>query len=850
MYLAGFGYLIDDSRYAILLTGVFVLLCQVKINVTNAYAGSLAWSNFFSRLTHSHPGRVVWLIFNVLIAFLLAVLGVFDALEHILGMYSCVAVAWIGALVADLIINKPLGLSPRHIEFKRAHLHAINPVGVVSMVAGSLLGIIAFGGHFGPLLRAFAPLVSLATAFALAPCIAWSTRGRYYLARRPGQAWKPGQTVHCVVCGKPYEAEDMAHCPAYGGAICSLCCTLDARCHDRCKPHTGMPRWLSAALARYLPSFSRSRAARRLSQFLLIYFLVGLLIAIIVGLVYQQELIAAEAGTTRLDLSFLRIYAVFIVLAAVGVWWLVLANESRRVAQEETERQTQLLLKEIAAHRRTDAQLQQAKEVADGANAAKSRYVRGISHELRTPLNNILGYAQILQREASGEKRWKNALSTIQRSGEHLLALIDGLLDIARIEAGRLQVQRREVRFEEFLEHIEHMFRLEAEKKALGFDWDCPRRLPAVVLMDENLLRQILINLLANAVRYTETGRIGLEVTYRWGVARFAVRDTGCGIAPGDLDRIFLPFERVATHAGAPGTGLGLTITRQLIDMLGGEITVRSEPGQGSEFTVKLYLPSIGHPQLDARPEREISGYLGPRRRILVVDDQPEQSRLLGDLLRPRGFEVETENEPTQVLARVLAAPPDLIFLDVAMPGMDGWTLCRQLRGAGYIRPILMVSANAYDNLPDLKQEAGCDDFIVKPVLESILFARLYAWLGLQWTYRAPLEPTPKALRTPAPAATAPTPPPVSVEDLALPPTLAQALQPLQTAAEIGHLQGVEDALETLAACLGQLAPDPQWEALLAQWRRDAHDLQFERLLKPLSTLLAAAPSHAHHEHV
>ncbi|HRJ24530.1 MAG TPA: hybrid sensor histidine kinase/response regulator, partial [Thauera sp.] len=239
MYLAGFQHVIDDPRAAIMLTAIFVIICQVKINVTNAYAGSLAWSNFFSRLTHSHPGRVVWLIFNVLIALMLMMLGVFEALEHVLSVYANVAVAWIGAVVADLVINKPLGLSPRGIEFKRAHLYDVNPVGVGAMLAGSVLGIVAFGGSLGPFAQAFAPFISLLTAFALAPLIAWATRGRFYLARPREMRWQAAQPLRCVVCENHFESEDMAQCPAYGGAICSLCCTLDARCGDRCKPEPG-----------------------------------------------------------------------------------------------------------------------------------------------------------------------------------------------------------------------------------------------------------------------------------------------------------------------------------------------------------------------------------------------------------------------------------------------------------------------------------------------------------------------------------------------------------------------------------------------------------------------------------
>ena len=226
------------------LRALFVKISQLKINVTNAYAGALAWSNFFSRLTHSHPGRVVWVVFNTLIAFMLMEMNVFQALGDVLGLYSNIAIAWVMAVVADLVINKPLGLSPPGIEFKRAHLYDINPVGVGAMALASLLSVTAHLGLYGEMAQAFSAVIAMATAFVTAPLIAWATKGRYYIARRPtavcGQgeqgACTPHATQKCVICERAYEGPDMAHCPAYQGAICSLCCTLDARCGGLCKP--------------------------------------------------------------------------------------------------------------------------------------------------------------------------------------------------------------------------------------------------------------------------------------------------------------------------------------------------------------------------------------------------------------------------------------------------------------------------------------------------------------------------------------------------------------------------------------------------------------------------------------
>src|SRR6266699_5747278 len=253
MYLEAFRYVLSQPDLALTLTGAFVILSQLKINVTNAYAGSIAWSNFFSRLTHSHPGRVVWLVFNVVVALLLMEIGVYKALEQTLALYSNVAIAWVGALVADLVINRPLGLRPQQIEFKRAHLYDINPVGVGAMTIATIVSISAFYGLFGPTAKALSAFVALAVAFVTAPLIAWATDGKYYIARKPKRSWQNLKAIPCCICEHSFEPEDMASCPAYAGPICSLCCSLDARCHDLCKPHARIQAQVSEALGKLMP---------------------------------------------------------------------------------------------------------------------------------------------------------------------------------------------------------------------------------------------------------------------------------------------------------------------------------------------------------------------------------------------------------------------------------------------------------------------------------------------------------------------------------------------------------------------------------------------------------------------
>lgn len=221
------------------LATALVLLSQMKINVTNAYSGSLSWSNFFSRVLHRHPGRVVWLFFQLGIGLLIMEMGIFSAIDKILGFYSNIAVAWIGAVVADLVINKPLlRVSPPLIEFKRAHLYNFNPVGFGAMLIASVVSIMDYFGAFGHNAAAFSPYISLIVAMVLSPVIAVLTKGRYYIARA-SELNSQRETV-CISCGFPYEQHDMADCPYHEGSICSLCCTLDAECHDVCKSSSAL----------------------------------------------------------------------------------------------------------------------------------------------------------------------------------------------------------------------------------------------------------------------------------------------------------------------------------------------------------------------------------------------------------------------------------------------------------------------------------------------------------------------------------------------------------------------------------------------------------------------------------
>ena len=358
MYIAGYHYILPGFA-ALTVATFFVTLSQIKINVTNADAGSIAWSNFFSRLTRSHPGRVVWVVFNVAIALLLMEIGLFAAIERILALFSVLASAWVGALVSDLVVTKPFGPAPRGFAFNRAHLYDLNPVGVGAMALSVATGPAAHLGMFGVLAKAAAPFVALLLAFTAAPVIARATGGRFYLARRPRRNWETAAAGRgCVVCSNVFEPQDTAFCPAYGGVICSLCCSLDARWHDACKPHGRTSAQLRAAIGRLIPAPLRRYADGPLPSFLCNFACATGAIGLILLAIYLQAASGNPAGQALLANALWRAFFVRMIIAGIAAWLLVLAQETRAAAQSELRRQTALLLAEIAAppaHRRQSA---------------------------------------------------------------------------------------------------------------------------------------------------------------------------------------------------------------------------------------------------------------------------------------------------------------------------------------------------------------------------------------------------------------------------------------------------------------------------------------------------------------
>jgi signal transduction histidine kinase/purine-cytosine permease-like protein/FixJ family two-component response regulator len=829
MYRVGFSYLFGQDRLIVAATVLFVTLSQVKINVTNAYAGSIAWSNFFARLTHSHPGRVVWLVFNVAIALLIMQLGVYHALGTILAIYSNLAVAWIGALVADLVINKPLGLSPRGIEFKRAYLPGANPVGSGAMTLASLLALLAFSGLLGRQIEALSGFIGLLTAFVATPLLALLTRGKYYLAREP-EPWRSAAARRtCCICEYTFDAEDMASCPAYDGPICSLCCTLDARCGDRCKPGHSLTEQITVMLQDIAPARTVGPTLGRFARYAIVFLSLAVLIAGVVAFVHAQALIEHGDQAELIRAMSVNTFWTFAIVGAVSAWMIVLARESRTLAQEESERQTTLLMEEIDAHTRTDAalqasntELQKAKDVAEAANLAKSRYMIGISHELRSPLNAVLGYGQILTNDPSIPAHRRNAINVVRRSAEHMSGLVDGLLDISKIESGQLYLHREELNLREILEQLADMFRLQANTKGLEFHFQIVDVLPRAVYGDGRRLRQIVINLLSNAVKYTQRGRVSFQIRYRNMFAEIEVADTGFGVRPEDQVRIFEPFERGQQPNGAavPGTGLGLTITKMLVQVMGGMISLSSEPGKGSTFKVRLLLSEVTYPSAPPRPHAEIQGYQGRRRSIIVADDDRTHCAIVAEILGPLGFGVTVVESGAACLDMAREQQPDLILLDVSMPGMSGWEVAAELRQR--VSPatrIVMLSGSAFEIDAHRESVGHYDAAHIKPFYVGSLLQTIADLLDLAWIVDTGTDNA-AARRT---ADMTPT-------DRKLPEL--RELMDLRQLGEIGYVRGIRDKLSDIAS----QSRDYRW--LVDRLEPLSRDLDFPQYIAVLSELI------------
>jgi signal transduction histidine kinase/CheY-like chemotaxis protein len=538
-----------------------------------------------------------------------------------------------------------------------------------------------------------------------------------------------------------------------------------------------------------------------------------------------------ELVVNRVAMMFLAAALVSLIIALMAVWYIGRAISApltemtalmSRLAEGEHDLQVPAMQREdevgsmaraVEVFRQASMRLRQResdlaqmverlatmRDQAAAANRAKSEFLASISHELRTPLNAILGYAQLLKRDLGLSEQHMTGLNTIQQSGEHLLMLINDLLDLARIEAGKLELFPHAVDMPEFLQGIGHIIRVKAEQKGLAFIYQAAADLPRTLLADEKRLRQVLLNLLGNSVKFTERGEVILRVALQAAQPdtvrlRFEIEDTGIGIPSNQRTNIFQPFEQASeVQRRFGGTGLGLPISRQLVRLMGGDIQVDSVVGKGSVFWFDLSLPLV-HGETAALPAQpNVIGYQGPRKRVLVVDDIPENRAVLADTLHMLGFEVVEARDGPGALAQAQAVPPDLVLMDNLMPTMSGLEATQRLRDipAFSSLPIIVVSASVSKADEDKTFAAGANAFLPKPIDFNALVRETGRLLGLSWIYQSRELPAARHDET--------------VEPLVVPGPAE--MERLHRLAEIGNMRDIRDCAERLAALSPQYRP-------------------------------------------
>lgn len=573
MYIRAYGYVSGNPAVVLSLAALFVLVSQIKINVTNAYAGSLAWSNFFSRATHYHPGRVVWLVFNILISLMLMLLGIFNTLNLVLTVYSNLAIAWIGAIFADLAVLKPLGISPPFIEFKRAHLYNFNPVGCGALAIASAISLACFTGALGRVLQAYAALLSFAAAFAIAILIGVLTRGRYYVARSPASFVPDASgTVRCEMCAHNYERADMAYCTFYDRPICSLCCSLDAHCHDACKADRAVPSPEPGTLRRPFLAKVAPRMGSRLAKVGGVLFALAVVTGGVFLLTDRMLALQNDPASVGNSAFLLRLYIAMLPLLAVGAWWVVLSHESRELAERD-------LVASLEQLRDAQHELAESERLA-----AIGEITATVSHELRNPLGTLVSSVEVLRRSldrpppaACGE------LDRIERNVWRCARIIEDLLEFSR----RRELSRAPLAIDEWaaanlaeqrgIDHIRLRLDLHAR---------------TTIRADAERLRQAFTNVLQNAVQAIESrqepGRGELTVSTRLDGSDvvLAMTDNGCGMPEHVRRRVFEPL----FSTKAFGVGFGMALVKRVVEEHGGSVTVHSEADRGT--TVELRLPA------------------------------------------------------------------------------------------------------------------------------------------------------------------------------------------------------------------------------------------------------------------
>jgi CHASE2 domain-containing sensor protein/CheY-like chemotaxis protein len=494
---------------------------------------------------------------------------------------------------------------------------------------------------------------------------------------------------------------------------------------------------------------------------------------------------------------------------------------------------------EIKVEERT-YELGKAKLAADAANQAKSEFLANMSHELRTPLNGILGYAQILERSETLTHKELKGINTIHQCGNHLLTLINDILDLSKIEARKLELYPAELNLTTFLTGVVEICRIRAEQKGIRFREAIAENIPSFIVADEKRLRQVIINLLGNAIKFTDRGGVTLRVDLlpetaatsatSSGKIRFQIEDTGIGMTDAQLEKIFLPFEQVGKASRkAEGTGLGLSISQRIVELMGGHLSVQSRWGEGSIFWVDLEVPFLydRQPSNSGQAKQKIIGLKASHPvQVLVVDDDPETCTILASLLESIGFSVVIARNGKSGLELARHYCPDLILTDLNMPALNGWEVIQLLRNQPESSnvAIVVISASAFESDRQKSLELGANAFLSKPIQVDELFQTVQTLLPLEWIYEDSVPAEDQLIAAPAL--------PASSQSIHLP--TQDVLIQLHHCAKTGDIQSIEEILETLK--------DDQLTAFVTQLRQLTDDFQIRQIRIFLESFLASEP--------